>query len=214
MSDESVDQQIQPNKTQQSTTGDTKDTQVNRTSEDHAKILSELSAENKKYRQSYVQYKRELDEANERLQKMQESTLAEQGKFKDLYEQSSKALSTEREQRMKDRAQWTGTVVASRFAAEAAKAGCQDPMALIKIANADGLLSTPDLVSEDTFEVNQEALSAIVQQSKKQYQILFGKATPAPKDGVPKTNSAQPIQHDLSKMKTEDLIALAKASYS
>lgn len=208
MSDDTGDQQI-TKKTQQSDTSDA-DSKVSKTPEEQAKILSDLSAENKKYRQTYGQYKKDLEEAQAQLRTMQESSMAEQGKFKDLYEKSAKELSLERDQRQKDRAQWTGTVVASRFAAEAAKAGCQDPMALIKIANADGLLSSPDLVSEDTFEVNQEALTSLVQQSKKQYQILFGKATPATKDGVPKINNTAPVKQDLTKLKMDELIDLAK----
>jgi hypothetical protein len=210
MSEESVDQSIQPNTTQSSETGDNKNRASETPQDEYARKLSDLSAENKKFRQTYAQYKRELEETRDQLRQAQEASMQEQGKFKDLYEKTSKELQSEREVRNKDRAQWTGHVVASRFAAEAVKAGCQDPVALIKIANADGMLSQSDLISEDTFEVNQDALSSVVQQAKKQNQILFGKPTPAPKDGVPRTQNTTITQQDLNSMKMDDLLAMAK----
>jgi len=208
MSDDKDTQQSVPNTTVVDN-GDT-GSKGGKVPDDFSKVLADLSAENKKYRQTYGQYKKELEEANAQLKAVQESTLAEQGKFKDLYEKSAKDLTLERESRQKDRAQWTGTVVASRFASEAVKAGCQDPMALIKIAKTDGLLETPDLISDDTFEVNQEALTSIVQKVKKDYQILFGKSTPSPKDGVPKTNNAVMPKNELGKLNMDQLIELAK----
>jgi len=210
MSDDKGAQQSTPTQTAAADEGDTGSMGA-KTPEDFSKVLSELSAENKKYRQTYAQYKQELADTQAQLRAMQEAGMAEQGKFKDLYEKSSKELMTERDQRQKDRAQWTGTVVASRFASEAVKAGCQDPMSLIKIAKSDGLLDSPDLISDDTFEVNNEALSSIVQRTKKDYQILFGKATPSPKDGVPKTNNAVgATKNELGKLNMDQLIELAK----
>lgn len=208
MSDTTGDQQITPQATQQSDAGDTNTGDNGQ--KDYQRLMSDLAAENKKYRQNYTRYKQELDDTREELQKVQESTLQEQGRFKDLYEKTQRELAVERETRLKDRAVWTGHVVASSFAAEAAKVGCLHPVSLLKIANADGLLAQPDLVAEDSFDVNAEAISRLVQDAKKSNPILFAKATPAVRDGVPATGNTKVTRQDLTNMKMEDLLNMAK----
>lgn len=215
MSEESGDQSIQAKDTQQSKSAKKTDSKIDDIADDVGsdveRKLSDLAAENKKYRQSYAKYKTELDQTRDQLRQMQEQTLQEQGKFKDLYEKTNKDLADERSKRNNDRAQWTGHVVASRFAAEAVKLGCQDPMALVKIANADGLLSKPDLISEDSFEVNKETLMSIVQDAKKANPILFARPTPGMRDGAPSTTTTSKVtKPDLGSMPMDQLLKLTE----
>jgi hypothetical protein len=182
---------------------------ADRSAEEYAKDLVAVSAESKRYRQKASALNQELEDARKRLSELEEGKLREQGEYRKMYEDLKSKFDQESEQRKRDRAAFAYKTVTSQFMAEAAKMGCVKPDDLIKLASSDGLISDLE-VSEEDFSVSQESLKAALDTAQKRYAYLYTKSTPNIRDGVPQTKTGQTSAQDFSKMKMEDLLALAQ----
>ena len=183
---------------------------ANRTPEEYAARLVEVSNEAKKEREAKRKAHEELEKTRAELNAIREAKAKEAGDYKTMYEDLKAKFAQESEGRVKDKANFAFKTVTSQFAAEAAKLGCAKPDDLLKLATADGLINDLD-VSESDFSVQPDSLKAAVERAQKSYGYLFAKPTPAVRDGVPNQNKQKPVQKpDLSSMKMEDLIKLAK----
>lgn len=197
-----------PNPAESGTTDDSKVT-VDRPAEEYAKRLMEVSAENKKFREKNKQSQEQFDKLQSDLQALREEKAKEQGQYKQMYEELKGKYESETTDRKRDKAAFAFKTVTSQFAAEAAKAGCTKVDDLIKLATADGIISELE-VSEEDFSVTQESLKSALEKAQKQYSYLYGRSTPGVRDGVPNTKPTAGAKKDLSTMKMDDLIALAK----
>jgi len=182
---------------------------IDRSAEEYAQRLVEVSSENKKFRESNKALKAQMDDMNQRLKALTEERMKEQGNYQEAWQKTKQELESERDARKRERQAYAYKVVTSQLEKEAINAGCISSQALIKIATADGLIN--DLEVNDSFEIDQSSLKAAVEKSQQQYQFLFGKPTPSVRDGVPQTTTTKPAQkEDLSKLPMEKLLDMAK----
>lgn len=209
MAEEILSESAQPDGGKSAPTETNQEIVVNRSPEEYAKRVQELAAENKRRKESERALKAQLDDISKKLQEKETKEVEEQGKWKDAYEKIKAELESTKTQAKQKESTFAFKTVSGQFAAEAAKAGCLNPTALTKLATAEGLLN--DLEISDEFEVSQESLKAAIEKAQKEHHYLFGKTTPAVRDGVPggKTKSAL-ASTDLTKMSVDELKALAK----
>lgn len=189
--------------------GDAQEIKVNRSAEDYAKRVVELSAENKRFRESNKTMKNQMSDLETRVKEYSEKSLKEQGKFQEAYEATKKDLESERAKRTQEKQAYAYKVVSSQLGTEAAKLGCLNTDALIKLASAEGLIN--DLEVDENFEVSQESLKVALDKAQREHHYLFGKPTPSVKDGVPGSTKPKTItKNDLSSIPMEKLIDMAK----
>jgi hypothetical protein len=186
---------------------------VDRTPEEYARRLIEVSAENKKFRDRTKTAQAEHDKALAELTALREERAKEQGQYKSMYDELKVKYESESQQRKKDRAAYAYQTVTSQFAAEAAKAGCTRVEDLIKLAAADGLISELQ-ASEDDFSVTQDSLKSALEKAQKQYSYLYARSTPGVRDGVPNTKQSQAATKDLTGKSVDELIAMARTLQS
>lgn len=193
----------------ETSTPNTENIVSDRSPEDYAKRLVEVSAENKKFREKNTKVLAEFERTQKELQALREEKAKEQGQWKQMYDELKGKYELDSEGRRKERAAYAYKTVTSQFAAEAAKAGCTRVDDLIKLATADGLIGALE-VSEEDFSVTQETLKSVVEKAQKAYPYLYARSTPGVRDGVPSTKTTATGKPDLSSMKVDDLIKLAK----
>lgn len=182
---------------------------VNRSAEEYATRVQELSAENKRRKESERALKTQLDEISAQLKASQEKEMNEQGKFKDAYEKTKAELEDERKGRQKDKSTFAYRTVSQQLAAEATKLGCLNAQALVKIATADGLIDELE-ISQDTFEIDSNSMKSVLERAQKENPFLFGKPTPKLADGTPGVNRSNGGTPDLSKLSMDQLVELAQ----
>jgi len=183
---------------------------VDRPAEEYARRVVELSAENKNRRDSEKALKDQLSSIQRQLAEREESDLQAQGKWKDAYEKTKKEFDTLKVQTEKDKSSFVFSTISNQFAIEATKIGCINADALLKISTADGLLESLELNDDKLYRVTPESMKATLEKAQAEYQFLFGKATPTVRDGTPGGKQQTQTSADLSKLKTEELIAMAK----
>lgn len=192
--------------------GNLEEIKIDRPAEEYAKKLVEVSAENKKFRTKAQSVAQENEALRIKLQSIEEAQLKAQGEWQKMYEAEKSARSKVEDDFKRTTAAFAYKNVTTEFGSAVSKAGCQNVEDLLKLAAADGLISSLD-VSEEDFKVSAESLKATVEASQKKYPYLFGKQTPALRDGLPngKTTTNGQGKLDLSQFKTtEELIAFAK----
>lgn len=146
--------------------------EINRSPEDYAKRLSEVAAENKKYRQ-------EKNELKSRLEALENERLHEQGKFKEIAEKE-KARADKAEKEARERhAKFALRTVESQVKAEAARLGCVDTDALVK------LMDLTELEPNEDYDVDKSKLSEVMGRMQKEKGYLFQKAAPTHRDMPP-----------------------------
>lgn len=182
---------------------------VDRTPEEYAQKLVSVSAENKKFRQRASTLSNENETLKKRIEELEQTKLREQGEYKKLYDDLKSKYESETTARQKDRAAFVFRTVTAQFATEAAKNGCVRPDDLIKLASADGLINELE-VSDDDFSVSPESLKSVIETAQKRYPYLYARQTPTIRDGVPQNKNGSMNPADLSKMKMDDLLELAR----
>lgn len=165
---------------------------VNRSAEELAKRLKEVSAEAKQYRQRLAQEKKEKEE-------IQKKTLAEQGQFKELADIYKAKAETAETQAQKLKEAFAVKTVADAVALEAAKFGCVDTDALIQ------LLPLDQIPIKDDFSVDRSHVKTILEEFKKNKTYLFQKQAPKVIDATPAKPDTSP---DFSKMSLHEKAAL------
>lgn len=165
--------------------GNANEIEVNRSAEDYAKRVVELSSENKKRKESERKLKGELDELRQRLAKVDEDKAHEQGKYKESYEKTKSELAAEKAARQKEKANYAFKIVTGHVAQAAAKAGCIDTDAMIKLAGSYGFLD--ELEPDEDFNLTEDNVKSVLEQAQQKMPFLFGKPAPKVVDGNPKT---------------------------
>lgn len=139
-----------------------------------------------------------LEELESRIMQTEQQKLEAEGKKDELIESLRSQLG-EREEKLKDvTSTFAYRSVTEQVRAEAAKLGCVDSSALVKLLD----LGEVDIDSE-TFSANSEQIQGLLEQSKQKYPYLFGKPAPKFAEGVPSSN--QKFEVDTSKMSAAEL---------
>jgi chromosome segregation ATPase len=183
---------------------------ADRSAEEYAARLVEVSAENKKFRESNKALKAQMDDLSSKFSKLNEERMKEQGNYQEAWTKTKSELEAERDARKREKQAYAYKVVSSQLEAEAAKTGCLNPQAFVKVAKADGLIN--DLEVNDEFEVDPNSLKSTMEKAQKEYSFLFGKPTPSVRDGVPSGNQQiKPLQKsDLANQSMDKLLEMAK----
>jgi hypothetical protein len=119
-----------------------------------------LLEESKRYKSRLQETKKELEELRSKLEASKQSELAEQGKYKDLWQKESES-----------KKQWVEKYVQKTIktaVVEAAtKAGCIDPEAVYMMGNLD-------LVEFDTENHTVDGVEVLIEEYRKQKPQMFG----------------------------------------
>jgi len=176
---------------------------VNRSAEEYAKRVVELSAENKKRKEREKTLQAKLDEAQAKLNNADEEKAKEQGKYKESYEKTKTELAVEKSARQKEKASYAFKIVTGQLAQAAAKVGCIDTEALVKLSGSYGLLD--DLEPDDEFNLTEDNVKSVIEQAQSKMPFLFGKAAPKVVDGTSKVVKTDG-KKDLSQVSLQDKI--------
>lgn len=168
---------------------------VDRSAEEYARRVIELAAENKKRKAKEQALAGDLEKAMQKLAELEESKTKEQGEYKQLFEKTKGELEAERKSIKETKANYAWQVVTSQIATAAAKAGCVDTDALIKLAGSSEMLS--DIESDDSFNVPQDQIKSLIEKAQGKWTYLFGKSAPAVRDGTPATKPAKVSLKDI-----------------
>lgn len=166
--------------------------EVNKSAEEYAKRVVELSSENKKRRQREQTLQKELEELKNTLTSLQDGQLSEQGKYKDAYDKTKKELETERGKFKTQVQAFAHRMVTNQLERAALTAGCQPGQVkdLITLAGARGLLN--DLEPDDEFNISDEALKQVLENAQQTWPYFFSRQAPTVKTGTPKTSMEKP----------------------
>lgn len=189
-SEQTTDQQVSAQTTEQTETNDS-EIVVNRSAEELARRLKEVSNEAKQYRQRLALEKKEKEE----LQKKQ---LADQGQFKELADIYKGKAEAAESQAKKLRDAFAMKTVADAVALEAVRQGCIDTEAVLQLAPLD------QVPIGDGFEVDRTHVKAILEQFKAGKPYLFQKQAPKIPDGVPVRPTA-PAAKPLDQMSKQEI---------
>jgi hypothetical protein len=167
---------------------------VNRSAEEYAKRVKELAEENKKYRQAAV-------EAKQKAEALEKQQLEAQGKWQELAK-SEEAARKAAEDRLKQTAGTFGMrLINKAIEAEAAKRGCVDTKALLRLVDIDRI------EINDDFEVDESSVVNLLDQAAKDKAYLFQKQVPQPKDLPPSGGSQTIKEKSLKDMSTTEKLA-------
>lgn len=166
--------------------------EVNRSAEEYAKRVVELSSENKKRKQREQTLQKELEELKNTLSSLQEGQLSEQGKYKDAYDKTKKELETERGKFKTQVQAFAHRMVTSQLERAALSAGCQAGQVkdLITLAGARGLLS--DLEPDDEFNLSDDAIKQVLETAQQNWPYFFSRQAPTVKTGTPTSRAEKP----------------------
>jgi hypothetical protein len=142
------------------------------TPEELARRLKQTADEAKKFRQMNSELKARIDASeNEKL--------AQEGKWKEMAaKEKERADKAEKEAREKH-ARFALRTVETQVKAEAAKLGCVDSDALLK------LMDLNELEVDDEYQVDQSAMKSVIEKLKKEKSYLFPKEAAHPRDLPP-----------------------------
>lgn len=161
--------------------------------------LVEVAAEAKRYRKEVEKYRNAARDA-------ESAKLAEQGKWKDLYEQERQNRSELEQSLTETKSRYAYTSVINQIKDEAAQMGCVDFEVLEKI------LPVSDLEVDENYNVNKDQVKAMLEMQQKKRSWLFQKGAPKIFDGKPVTGPTTKSTGDLSLEETQSALrqALAK----
>lgn len=182
--------------------------EVRHTPEELTQRVVELSQENKKRKLASQALQAERDELAAKLRAQEEGLLNEQGKFKDLYEKTSKELATTKDEAKNIRLNFARQVVTSQFSAAAAQAGCANTEHLVKFAATLGILDDLDVDSEK-FTISADSMKGALEKAQKELPYLFSRSAPLVKDGIPSSKGAAAGKPSLSDIPFADRLRMA-----
>jgi hypothetical protein len=146
--------------------------QVTGTPEELSRRLKQTAEEAKKYRQTNSELKARIDA-------IESEKLTQEGKWKELAEkEKSRADKAEKEAREKH-AKFAMRTVEGQVKAEAAKLGCVDSDALLK------LMDLTELEVDDDYQVNADTMKIQLEKLKKEKSYLFPKEAAGHRDLPP-----------------------------
>lgn len=168
---------------------------VDRSAEELAKRLKEVSEEAK-------QRRKEASEAKKRLAELEKQKLEESGQHKELAERWKKEAHDHKDALKKITSAFAQKSIETKLAQEAARMGCVDLDALIRLAPMD------QLPIDERFEVDSESLKLVLEDMRKQRAYLFTKPAPSVKDAVPQQHKPKEVNiADLSPRQLAEMLA-------
>lgn len=179
---------------QSATTDQNEPITVNRTAEELARRLKEVSLEAKQNRQKNAELKRQLEEK-------EKSKLVDQGQFKELAEIWQRKATESETQANKLKQAFAVKTIADTLSLEAQRMGCIDTDALVNLIQLD------QVPIDDTFNVDKSSVRAMLEDFKKTKPYFFQKQAPKIVDATPAQPQA-PAGNDLSKMTLAERAAL------
>lgn len=178
----------------QSATEQPEQVTVNRTAEELAKRLKEVSLEAKQNRQKAADLKRQLEEKDK-------SKLVEQGQFKELADVYQRQATDYKAQAEKLKQAFAVKTIADTLSLEAQRMGCIDTDALVNLIQLD------QVPIDETFNVDKNSVRAMLEDFKKTKPYFFQKQAPKIADAPPVTQTVS-VSNDLSKMTLAERAAL------
>jgi len=145
---------------------------VNRTAEELAKRLKEVSQEAKLSRQKNAELKRQLEEK-------EKTKLQEQGQFKELADIWQRKATDSEAQAIKLKQAFAVKTIADRLSLEAQKMGCIDTDALVNLVNLG------QVPIDETFNVDGESVKALLEDFRKTKPYFFQRQAPKIADAAP-----------------------------
>ena len=178
----------------QSTTEQPEQITVNRTAEELARRLKEVSLEAKQNRQKNAELKKQLEER-------EKSKLADQGQFKELADIWQRKATDSEAKATKLQQAFAVKTIADTLSLEAQKMGCIDTEALVNLIQLD------QVPIDDTFNVDKNSVRAMLEDFKKTKPYFFQKQAPKIADAMPAKQQAS-VSNDLGKMTLAERAAL------
>jgi len=167
---------------------------VNRTAEELAKRLKEVSLEAKQSRQKNAELKKQLEER-------EKSKLADQGQFKELADIWQRKATESEAKATKLQQAFAVKTIADTLSLEAQRMGCIDTDALVNLIQLD------QVPIDDTFNVDKNSVRAMLEDFKKTKPYFFQKQAPKIADVSPATQPVN-VATDLGKMTLAERAAL------
>lgn len=181
----------------QSATEDNLNLEANRSAEEYAARLKETAQEAKKYRQTNAELKAKLEQ-------LEKERLESQGKFQEIAQKEKERAEKLEKDLQQTRAMFAMRSVTSQIESEAARLGCVDTNALIK------LLDLNELEVDDEFKVDGQSLKAVLDRATKEKSYLFQKQATQPKDLPPTPGNAAAFKPSAPKTLGEKMALLAE----
>lgn len=138
---------------------------------------------------SYESYQKAVDEAKkakarsaqleQEAESRKQEELKAQGKFKEIAESQATQIATLEKKLKEDNAKYAAKVVTSQIRAEAAKLGCVDPDALLK------LMDMSEIEVDGEFNIDPSKLKTVLEKEAKEKAYLFSKDAPTFRDAPP-----------------------------
>lgn len=136
---------------------------------------------------------------------MEQSKLEAAGKKDELIESLRKTLRDEQDARKKERNSYAYSVVSSKVREEAAKQGCVDGSAFIKLLEKDDFNA---LEIGDNYNVNNDDLKRLVESKRDSLSFLFKKNVPPTSDVAPgRVENYETKPRDAAELSDEELEA-------
>ena len=157
---------------QSATTDQNEPITVNRTAEELARRLKEVSLEAKQNRQKNAELKRQLEEK-------EKSKLVDQGQFKELAEIWQRKATESETQANKLKQAFAVKTIADTLSLEAQRMGCIDTDALVNLIQLD------QVPIDDTFNVDKDSVKAMLEDFRKTKPYFFQKQAPRIADATP-----------------------------
>lgn len=196
---QSVESAVDTNQSVTETTQTEEAIVVNRSAEELAKRLKEVSLEAKMNRQKNAELKKQLEDS-------QRTKLQDQGQHKELADIWQRKATESEAQTTKLRQAFALKTIADSVSLEAQKLGCIDTDALVN------LLSIEQIPIDDTFNVDQVSVKAMLEDFRKSKPYFFQKQAPRIADAAP---GRQPLTvgKPLDKMSSKEIEDLLKEKY-
>mgnify|MGYP003490935441 CR=1 FL=1 len=158
---------------QSATTDQNEPITVNRTAEELARRLKEVSLEAKQNRQKNAELKKQLEDR-------EKSKLVDQGQFKELAEIWQRKATESETQANKLKQAFAVKTIADTLSLEAQRMGCIDTDALVNLIQLD------QVPIDDTFNVDKDSVKAMLEDFKKTKPYFFQKQSPRIADATPR----------------------------
>jgi len=172
---------------------------VNRTAEELAKRLKEVSLEAKLNRQKNADLKKQLEEK-------EKSKLVDQGQFKELADVYQRQATDYKAQADKLKQAFAVKTIADTLSLEAQKMGCIDTDALVNLIQLD------QVPIDDTFNVDRESVKAMLEDFRKTKPYFFQRQAPRIADVTP--GKAPPIvEKSLKEMSKAEIEKILLSSF-
>lgn len=160
-------------------------------------------AKNRELLAAQKKLKDELDQVRSQITLQEQDKLAAQGKKDELIESLRKSLRDEQEGRKAERNTYAYSVISARVKEEAAKQGCVNGDAFIKLLEKDDFNS---LEIGDNYNVNSEDLKRLIEAKKNNLNFLFRKTVPPTSDLPPNyVDDLNDKPKDFSNMSVKEL---------